>query len=100
MGDKNIYTVGLGNEIDPVVLRQLGNAGYFSLTNVSELTDQFIEIQTEIALLADSFYWLNYLSPRRGNNDHTLELIVKGNQINSTILGISTATTFLLCARV
>ena len=86
-GDKNIYTIGLGNEIDPAVLRQLGNAGFFPLTNVSELAEQFIEIQTEIALLADSFYWLNYLSPKRGNKDHTLELSVKDNQINSTIQG-------------
>ena len=86
-GSKNIYTIGLGNEIDPNALQQLGNAGFFQLNDVSELTAQFIEIQTDIALLADSFYQLNYLSPKRGNRRHTLELSVKGNQLNSTIRG-------------
>ena len=86
-GNKYIYTIGLGNEIDPDVLRQLGNAGFFQIADVSELADQFIEIQTEIALLADSFYQLKYLSPTRGDRYHTLALGVKGNQLNSTIQG-------------
>ncbi len=85
--NKNIYTVGLGNEIDPNALRELGNAGFFHLNDVNELVAQFIEIQAAIALLADSFYQLNYLSPKRGNRDHTLALSVRGNQFNSTIEG-------------
>lgn len=86
-GNKNIYTIGLGNEIDPNALQQLGNAGFFHLNDVNELAAQFVEIQTTIALLADSFYQLNYLSPKRGNRNHTLALGVKGNQFNSTIEG-------------
>ena len=86
-GDKKIYTIGLGNEIDPDVLRQIGNAGSFSLSAVSELTDQFLDIQSEMALFADSFYQLNYMSPKRGDKNHTLALTVKGNQINSTLQG-------------
>ncbi len=84
-GDRNIYTIGLGDEIDPEVLRQLGNAGFFKLIDVSELAGQFSEIQTEIGLLVDSFYQLNYLSPKRGDRNHTLALSVKGNQLNSAI---------------
>ena len=86
-GNKNIYTVGLGNEIDPKALEDLGNAGFFHLNDVNELATQFIEIQAAIALLADSFYQLNYLSPKRGDKYHTLALSVKGNQLNSTIEG-------------
>ena len=86
-GNKNIYTIGLGNEIDPESLGELGNAGFFHLNDVNQLAAQFIEIQADIALLADSFYQLNYLSPKRGNRRHTLELSVKGNQLNSTIEG-------------
>ena len=90
-GDKNIYTIGLGNEIDPEVLQELGNAGFFHITDVSKLSDQlaaqFIEIQSRIASFADSFYWLKYLSPKRGDRDHELELSVKENQLNSTIEG-------------
>ena len=92
-GNKNIYTIGLGNEIDPNVLRELGNAGFFHISDVSKLADkladelaaQFVEIQTRMTLFANSFYWLKYLSPKRGDRDHTLALSVKGNQLNSTI---------------
>ena len=94
-GDKQIYTIGLGNEIEPDVLRQLGNAGFFHIADVSEvagqladeLTAQFAEIQTELDLFANSFYWLSYLSPKRGDKRHTLELRLKGNRLNSTVRG-------------
>ena len=86
-GEKKIYTIGLGNEIDLDVLRQIGNAGSFSLSTVSELTDQFLDIQAEMALFADSFYQLNYMSPKRGDRNHTLALTVKGNRTNSTLRG-------------
>ena len=88
-GNKNVYTIGLGNEIDPDVLKELGNAGFFQIADVSKLADQlaerFIEIQKRIVSFADSFYWLRYLSPRRGDRERTLALSVKGNQIDYTI---------------
>ena len=86
-GNKNIYTIGLGDEIEPGVLSRLGNAGSFTLSDVNDLADQFIEIQNEMALFADSFYQLNYMSPKRGDRNHTLELRVKENQNNSTVRG-------------
>ena len=42
-GNKNVYTIGLGNEIDPDVLRELGNAGFFQIADVSKLADQLVE---------------------------------------------------------
>ena len=94
-GDKQVYTIGLGNEIEPDVLRRLGNAGFFHIADVGdlagqladELADQFAAIQTELDLLANSFYWLSYLSPKRGDKRHTLELSLKGNRRNSTVRG-------------
>ena len=90
-GNKNVYTIGLGNEIDPDILRELGNAGFFQISDVSKLADQlaerFIEIQKRIVSFADSFYWLRYLSPKRGGREHTLALSVKGNEVNYTIEG-------------
>ena len=85
--NKNIYTIGLGDEIEPDVLRRLGNAGFFELADVNDLADQFIQIQNEIALFADSFYQLNYMSPKRGDINHTLILEVKENQNYSTVRG-------------
>lgn len=90
-GKKNVYTIGLGNEIDPEVLKELGNAGFFQISDVTELADQladrFIEIQKRIVSFADSFYWLRYLSPKRGDRDHRLELRVIGNLYNFVLWG-------------
>ena len=91
-GDRKLYTIGLGNEIEPDVLEELGNAGFFHIADVSELAEQLASqfgdiIQAELDLLANSYYWLNYLSPKRGNNRHTLELSLKGNQRRSTVRG-------------
>ena len=74
--NKRVYTVGLGGEIDADILERIGNAGFFSVTDVLELTNIFLEIQSEIQRYANSFYWLRYLSPKRGNNNHTIQLSI------------------------
>ncbi len=78
-GDKQVYAVGLGDEIEPDYLRQIGNAGFISIDDVSELEEKFKEIQNSMAGFANSFYWLNYMSPKRGDKDHTLKLYIKDN---------------------
>ena len=90
-GNKNIYTIGLGNEIDPDILKELGNAGFFQISDVTELADQlaekFVEIQKRIVSFADSFYWLRYLSPKRGDREHRIELRVRENQYDFVLWG-------------
>ncbi|HLP51274.1 MAG TPA: VWA domain-containing protein [Chitinophagales bacterium] len=86
---KKVYTIGLGSEIDQAALKSLGNSGFFQITDVNELTAKFDEIQDDIKKFANSFYWLNYLSPKRGNNEHQLTLKLNkncpaGNYINGT----------------
>ena len=78
--DRRIYTVGMGNEIDPSVLNQLGNVGYFLIDDVSELVEKFTEIQQRIIAWANSYYWLNYMSPTRGDNSHTFKLAIIDNE--------------------
>lgn len=78
-GTKKTYMVGLGDEIEPNVLEQLGNAGSYSINNVSELADKFEEIQDDMAEFASSFYWMNYMTPKRGDNEHTLRLSIENN---------------------
>jgi VWFA-related protein len=78
-GEKKVYAVGLGSEIEPSVLKQIGNAGSYAIENVSELTAKFEEIQNEMAGYANSFYWLNYMTPKRGDFNHTLKLRIKDN---------------------
>lgn len=79
---KRVYTVGLGTDIDPIVLQKIGNAGFYSSGTVSELTSQFLEVQLNIQKFANSFYSLEYMSPKRGNSYHTLRLFIKDNPYN------------------
>ncbi|HPN39392.1 MAG TPA: VWA domain-containing protein [Melioribacteraceae bacterium] len=89
-GGKRVYTVGLGTDIDPVVLQKIGNSGFYSSATVSELTYKFLEIQLNLQKYANSFYTLEYMSPKRGNFVHTLRLLLNNNQYtgsNSYIFG-------------
>jgi von Willebrand factor type A domain len=83
-GEKRIYTVGLGTEIDKSVLTQIGNSGSYAIDSASSLKDKFIEIQSKISLWANSFYWLYYLSPKRGNITHSLTLSINNNANTAT----------------
>jgi hypothetical protein len=84
VGNKRVYTIGLGSEQDKDALQQLGTAGYYELSNYGELTTKFTEIQNSIVDYANSFYWLYYMSPKRGPNIHTLQLYVKDNANTSS----------------
>jgi len=76
---KEVYTVGLGTEIDSSALTEIGNAAFYQVADVAELNDVFVEIQQEIKKSANSFYWLNYASPRRGDFDRSLVISISGN---------------------
>lgn len=87
-GYKKVITVGIGDAIDTDILEQLGNAGFYTINDVDELADdeladeltqRFIEIQTEIDLFANTFYSLKYLSPKIDQLSHKLTLKVKEN---------------------
>ena len=76
--DISFYTIGLGSEIDEGVLRDIGRNSFVSATNISELLESFREIGDLISARANSFYLLEYCSPKRsGNNQLTIE-VVKG----------------------
>ncbi|MBU2652215.1 MAG: VWA domain-containing protein [Bacteroidetes bacterium] len=78
-GKKQVFSLGLGAEIDPNALQQIGNAGYFKIENIEDLSAKFIDVQEDIRNLANSFYYLYYMSPKRGDKVHTLRLNIKGN---------------------
>lgn len=78
-GNKKVYMIGLGEELNPVPMNLLANPGpYFPIVDITELEEVFTEIQNDIILFANSFYWLNYMTPKR-ENIHTLRLEVDGN---------------------
>ncbi len=77
--EKKVITVGLGSEIEPEVLASLGNFGFYQIDDYSELAAQFVEIQTNMNKFADSIYWVEYLSPKRGEGNHRLSVTINGN---------------------
>ena len=77
--NKQIYSIGLGNEVDFDILGEIGNAGFSPIENANELVDVFVEIQEEMEMFADSFYWLYYLSPKFDGLMHTLTLSIIEN---------------------
>ncbi|MBU8870970.1 MAG: VWA domain-containing protein [Gemmatimonadales bacterium] len=79
-GLKWIYTIGLGNEIEEPILAQLGNKGFYHVTDISKLSSVFVEVQEDIAKTANSFYWLYYLSGLRDSDQHELSLEVLDNK--------------------
>ena len=79
LGNKRIFTIGLGDEIDRLALAEIGNAGNYEIAAGDELANIFDGIQEEISNDINSFYWLNYISPKRGANDHLLEVAIVGN---------------------
>ena len=82
--NKHVFTVGLGNEIDPYILGRFGTSGYYQISDISQLTDQFNQIQKSILNYINSFYVLKYKSPKRGNFDHLLHLDIKNNPNTGT----------------
>lgn len=76
--DISIYTIGLGGEIDEQVLREVGKTSFVSAANIGELLDSFKEIGDLVNGRANSYYLLEYCSPKRsGSNQLTIE-VTKG----------------------
>ena len=91
---KNVYTVGVGSDIDVEVLYLLGNKGYYRIDQNSQIDSVVSEIQAGINELAESFYELEYISPKRGNVEHFVELFINENTLNSTLRATYTSAGF------
>lgn len=88
IGDKRVYMIGLGNEINPDALEQLANPGpFYNPNQANELIENFNGIQNDIVKYANSFYWMNYMSPKtEGNHSLTLEIHNNTNTGNDSFI--------------
>ncbi|PKL82973.1 MAG: hypothetical protein CVV24_07300 [Ignavibacteriae bacterium HGW-Ignavibacteriae-3] len=79
--NKFVFTIGLRGKdaLDEETLRKIGTAGFYGINDLIQLENQFTLIQNSIIDYANSFYQLNYKSPRRGGGDYSLLIRVKGN---------------------
>jgi hypothetical protein len=78
--NKIVFTIGLGNEIEPEILRAIGSSGFFPISQTNQLQNTFDEVQKILSDYANSIYRLNYKSPKRGNFNHLLSIFIKNNQ--------------------
>ncbi|MEW4925036.1 FISUMP domain-containing protein [Algibacter sp. 2305UL17-15] len=78
-GKKRVFIAGLGNELNPAPLMQMASTGnYFPVTTASELDANFNQIWLDILQYSNSFYWLNYMTPKR-TGDHSLTVEALNN---------------------
>lgn len=83
--NKNSYTIGLGTDLTPEVLSAIGKNGYFQISEINQLSQTFLTIQTYLEKLSNSFYWLEYQTPKRGNFNHLLQVVIINNPVNSIL---------------
>lgn len=67
--DLSIFSIGLGGEIDTTTLEAVGKNGFVSASNIDELVDRFEEIGDLVRDEANSYYLLEYCSPKRGGEN-------------------------------
>jgi len=72
----NAYLIGTGEDLNTSALSQLGE--FYQLEGIDQLTDMFNDIQTKIQNKANSYYWLLYQSPKRGDFWRKLNISIKG----------------------
>ena len=72
----NAFTIGLGGEVDETALERLGPALSVRASNTAELEARFREIAARVEAEANSFYVLEYCSPKRAGT-HTLGIRVQ-----------------------
>ena len=71
----DIFTIGLGGEVDETHLENIGKDGNFMADSTAELLAAFEAISAKILLSSQNFYVIGYCSPKRsGTHKITLEV--------------------------
>ena len=76
------FTLGVGNEINPVDLQTIGKSGYASAEKIDDLSKIFGQIAYLVGNEANSYYLFEYCSPiRNGSNNGLIIETYKGNSV-------------------
>ncbi|MDM8522569.1 VWA domain-containing protein [Desulfococcaceae bacterium HSG8] len=73
--DISVYSIGLGDEIDEDTLKAFGRDGFVYADDVQELVTKFEEIGDKIRKDVNSYYLMEYCSPKR-QGEHYLQISV------------------------
>lgn len=71
--EHSVFSIGLGGEIDQEVLESLGKDGFELAEDSLQLNDSFLAVAEQLEAESNSFYVLEYCSPKR-TGQHSLEL--------------------------
>ena len=89
--NKNVYTIGLGKNLDPFALSLIGNKEHFFPDDSLNLELKLLKTQSILNDHINSFYWLVYDSPKRDNDFHTLRISVVNNVLSGSKTEIEAA---------
>ncbi len=90
---KKVITIGVGEDVNEDVLEELGNTGFYTIENFSELSSVLATIRKKMNRYADSYYLIKHASPKRAadgkvsKSDHYFTLEIKDND-NSKSNGV------------
>lgn len=76
----SVFTIGLGGEIDEVILSSFGKNGFEMAADSLELKSSFLAVAEQLERQANSYYVLEYCSPKRAG-EHTLELVALHEEV-------------------
>lgn len=65
--DSNVFTVGLGGDVNKEELQSFGKDGFQWAENSDKLTEAFAEVTKKIEDIANSYYLIGVCSPRVGD---------------------------------
>ncbi|MGY8910482.1 MAG: VWA domain-containing protein, partial [Flavobacteriales bacterium] len=78
-GNKKVFMMGLGSDLNEDNLNEIAFPGnYVNAVNADELEDKFKQVRLDMLRFSNSFYWLNYMTPKR-NSSNSLTVKAKTN---------------------
>jgi uncharacterized protein YegL len=83
--DVAVMTIGLGSEINQAVLERLGPDGFRAASELTDLATSFGEIAQFVSDEADSFYKLDYCSPKRAGEANTLSIVATQEALSGSL---------------
>jgi len=82
-GDLNVFTVGLGGDVDQEELLAIGKDGFEWAENAADLVAAFEAITQHVVDLAHSYYLLGVCSPRVGGWREMTIIVTRGTSTGS-----------------
>lgn len=80
----SVFSIGLGDDIDENILGELGKNGFFFSEDIDQLTPTFQQIGVRLNNEVNSYYKMEYCSPRRAGQT-TIETVITRNGNESII---------------